>query len=83
METSKAILLAGAVLVIVLFFYVMLPKLNLKHKSNIIFKGFLFFGMMGYLAYDFYQKEKYWYILVLAGGSIAFVMLLFAKKSED
>jgi hypothetical protein len=38
---------------------------------------------MGYLAFDFYIKEKYWYILVLAGGSVAFLMLLFARKSED
>jgi hypothetical protein len=83
MEVSKAILLAGSVLVIVLFFYVVLPKLNLKHQSNIIFKGLLFFGMMGYLAYDFYMKEKYWYILVLAVGSVAFLMLLFARKSEE
>lgn len=83
METSKAILLAGAVLVIVLFFYVVLPMLNLKHKTNIIFKGFLFFGMMAYLSYDFYMKEKYWYILVLAGGSVAFVMLLFARKKDE
>jgi hypothetical protein len=83
MEISKAILLAGSVLVIVLFFYVVLPKLNLKHQSNIIFKGLLFFGMMGYLAFDFYIKEKYCYILVLAGGSVAFLMLLFARKSED
>ena len=83
MEISKAILLAGSVLVIVLFFYVVFPKLNLKHQSNIIFKGLLFFGMMGYLAFDFYIKEKYWYILVLAGGSVAFLMLLFARKSED
>ena len=82
MEISKAILLAGSVLVIVLFFYVVLPKLNLKHQSNIIFKGLLFFGMMGYLAFDFYIKEKYWYILVLAGGSVAFLMLLFARKSK-
>lgn len=83
METSKAILLAGAVLFVVLFFYVVLPMLNLKHKTNIIFKGFLFFGMMAYLCYDFYLKEKYWYILVLAGGSVAFVMLLLAKKKEE
>jgi hypothetical protein len=83
METSKVLWLVGVVVLVILFFYVVLPKLNLNHKSGMIFRGILFFSMMGYLAYDFYMKEKYWYILVLVAGSIAFVMLLFAKKSED
>jgi len=82
MNTSTLIWLVGAVAAIVLFFYVVLPKLNLSHKSGMLFRGLLFFGMMGYLAYDFYMKEKYGYILVLVAGSIAFILLLTAKKSN-
>jgi hypothetical protein len=83
METSKVFWLVGAVAVVILFFYVLLPKLNLTHQSGMFLRGLLFFSMMGYLAYDFYIKEKYWYILVLVAGSVAFLMLLLAKKSDD
>lgn len=83
MNTPKLVLLVGTVAAVVLFFYVILPKLNLSHKSGMIFRALLFFSLIGYLAYDFFLKEKYGYILVLIGGSVAFVLLMRAKKSED
>jgi hypothetical protein len=83
METTKVLWLVGAVVLVILFFYILLPKLNLSHKSGMIIRGLLFFSMMGYLAYDFYLKEKFGYILVLVAGSIAFTVLLLAKKSND
>jgi hypothetical protein len=82
MSIAQALILVGAVVFVILFFYVILPKLNLTHQSGKIVRAVLFFGMMGYLAYDFYLKEKYGYIAVLAAGSVAFVMLLNAKKKE-
>ncbi len=82
MNIPQAAILIGAVIIIILFFYVILPKLNLTHQSGKIVRALLFFGMMGYLAYDFYLKEKYGYIAVLVAGSLAFVMLLNAKKKE-
>lgn len=83
MGIYNVLLLAGAILVGILFYYLILPKLNQSKQLNTIIKAVLFFGMMGYLAYDFYLKEKYWFILVLAGGSVAFMMFLFARKNEE
>lgn len=82
MSTTQALVLIGAVVLVIVFFYVILPKLNLSLQSGKIVRALLFFGMMGYLAYDFYLKEKYGFIAVLAAGSVAFVMLLNAKKKE-
>ncbi|MES2778727.1 MAG: hypothetical protein V4651_02415 [Bacteroidota bacterium] len=83
MDINNILLLAGAILIGVLFYYLILPRLNQKKRLNTIIKAVLFFGMMGYLAYDFYLKEKYWFILVLAGGSVAFLVLLFTRKNEE
>ncbi len=82
MSTTQALILIGAILVAIIFYYVILPKLNLSKQSGKIVRAALFFVMMGYLAYDFYLKEKYGYIAVLVAGSIAFVLMLNAKKKE-
>ncbi|MCU0442029.1 MAG: hypothetical protein MUE96_06500 [Bacteroidia bacterium] len=82
MKATQAIVLIGAVVAIVLVFYVILTKLKLAQQNGLWLRAVLFFAMMGYLAYDFYMREKYGYIAFLAIGSIAFVLLLRAKKRE-
>jgi hypothetical protein len=84
METAKLLLLVGVVVFVTLFYFLLLPKLNIKTQSGIVFRAVVFFAMMGFLSYDFYTKEKYGYILVLAAGSIAFmvVMLRSGKNKE-
>lgn len=82
MSITQALLLIGAVVFVVVVFYVVLPKLKLAQQNGLWIRAILFFSMMAYLAYDFYQREKYGYILFLAAGSVAFVMLLRAKKRE-
>lgn len=77
------VLLVLAVAAVVAFFYIILPKLNLRVETGKWIRGILFSAVILYLAYDFYLKEKYTWIAVLAAGSIAFFMLLTAKKSED
>ncbi|MES2560916.1 MAG: hypothetical protein V4590_14315 [Bacteroidota bacterium] len=83
MEIRNLLLLAGAILVGMIFYYLILPRLNQQKRLNRIIKTILFLGIIGYLSYDFYLKEKYGYLLVLAGGSIAFLVFLFSRKSEE
>ncbi len=68
---------------ILLFFYFFSPVLKkISYRSNIL-RGILFFGIIGYLAYDFYMKEKYQLLVVLAMGGMAFIyMIRFLKKKE-
>lgn len=74
-------LVAIAILVIVIYYF-LVKKISPSQKSGMLVRGVLFFAMIGYLAYDFYTKEKYWYILILAAGSVAFVMLLLSQKNK-
>lgn len=84
METGKLLLLLGVVAFVTLFYFLLLPKLNIKTQSGMVFRAVVFFAMMGFLAYDFYTKGKYGYILVLAAGSIAFIaVMLRVKKNKD
>lgn len=81
MET-KLIWLLAIVAVIVVFFYFVLPRLNLGDKSGKIFRAVLFLAGISFLAYDFIQKEHYKYLLVLGAGTIGFFLLLFPKKRK-
>ncbi len=83
METSKLIWLVAIAILAILVYYFLIKKMSPAQKSGILVRGVLFFGMIGYLTYDFYTKEKYWYILVLAAGSIAFVILLLSQKNRE
>lgn len=71
-----------AVIIIVIFFYAVLTKLKLGHKSGIIFRSILFGTMMSYLSYDFVQKEKYSYLIVIVLGTIGFVLMVTNMKSK-
>ncbi|MFN3445515.1 MAG: hypothetical protein ACK44D_07235 [Bacteroidia bacterium] len=73
---QKLVYLLLAVAAIVVFMKVILPKLNLNMNQGKILRAILFLGMMIWLGIDFYLKEKYWYILFLVLGSVAFLMML-------
>lgn len=75
-------LLALTILAGMLFYYLLLPKLNKSGAYANLFKALLFLGAVGFLAYDFYSKGKYSYLIVLAGGSIAVFVFLLRKKGE-
>ncbi|MFN5544068.1 MAG: hypothetical protein ACK49O_02510 [Bacteroidota bacterium] len=79
---AKLVWLTLAVVIIVIFFYLVLPKLNLGHKSGIMFRTIIFGAMMSYLTYDFIQKEKYSYLIVIVLGIIGFVLMVTNMKSK-
>ena len=72
-----------AVLAIVVFMKVILPRLNLNVNQGKVFRAILFLGMMIWLGIDFYLKEKYWYILFLASGSVGFILMLKDSKQKE
>lgn len=78
----KLVYLLLAVLAIVVFMKVILPKLNLNINQGKILRAILFLGMMIWLGVDFYLKEKYWYILFLVLGTVAFLMMLKDSKRK-
>ncbi|MES2691204.1 MAG: hypothetical protein V4658_12420 [Bacteroidota bacterium] len=80
MSYEKIIYLGLAMLVVVLIIYVLLPKF--KGNTPLIFRAVLFFAAMIFLAYDFYMKGKYLYMIALALGSIAFIAYLRMHKND-
>lgn len=72
-----------AVVAIVVFMKVILPRLNLNVNQGKVFRAILFLGMMIWLGIDFYLKEKYWYILFLTFGSIGFLLMLKDSKQKE
>lgn len=80
---QKLVYLLLAVAAIVVFMKVILPKLNLNINQGKMLRGILFLGMMIWLGIDFYTKEKYWYILFLAFGSVAFMLMLKDSKPKE
>lgn len=82
MSYTKAIYLSLIIAAIVIFMYVILPKLKIDVSTGKIGRIIIFLGMMIYLGVDFYLKEKYWYILILGIGTIAFIIMLKNSKSK-
>lgn len=80
---QKLMYLLLAVLAIVVFMKVTLPRLNLNVNQGKVFRAILFLGMMIWLGIDFYLKEKYWYILFLAFGSVGFLLMLKDSKQKE
>ena len=79
---QKLVYLLLAVLAIVVFMKVVLPRLNLNVNQGKVLRAILFLGMMIWLGIDFYLKEKYWYILFLVLGSVGFLLMLKDSKQK-
>ena len=79
---QKLVYLLLVVVAIVVFMKIILPKLNLNINQGKILRAILFLGMMIWLGIDFYLKEKYWYILFLVLGTVAFLMMLKDSKKK-
>jgi hypothetical protein len=82
MSISYAIYLALAIAAIVIFMYVILPKLKVTANAGKIGRAIIFLGVMIYLGVDFYLKEKYWYLLVLGLGTVGFLLMLKDSKPK-
>jgi hypothetical protein len=80
---QKLVYLLLAVLAIVVFMKVILPKLNLNVNQGKLLRAILFLGMMIWLGIDFYLKEKYWYVLFLTLGSVGFLLMLKDSKQKE
>ena len=80
---QKLVYLLLAVLAIVVFMKVILPKLNLNVNQGKLLRAILFLVMMIWLGIDFYLKEKYWYVLFLALGSVGFLLMLKDSKQKE
>ena len=72
----------GLILFALLLIYVILPKTIKNYSAEKTFKLFLFYGMMGYLSYDFYLKEKYGYIPFFVVGAAVFTYLVVIAKRK-
>jgi hypothetical protein len=74
------LLLLGAILV---FMYVILPRIgDASSKSGKLVRAILFLIVVGYLSYDFYIKGKYAFLAVLVIGSLAFFKALFSVRKD-
>jgi len=73
----------AAVALLLAFFYIISPRLKLiNYQSNII-RSIIFLGMMSYLAYDFFVKEKYSFLIFIALGCIGFIYFLVSSKKKS
>ena len=80
--SKQNIILLVVVTLVVVFMYVILPKLKLGLNQGKIFRAAIFCGILVWLGFDFYMKEKYWYLLILALGAFGFFSMLISSKQK-
>ena len=73
------LVLIGLALVMV---YWVLPRLFKSYSTEKGIKLALIYGMMGYLSYDFYLNEKYYYIAFFAIGAALYTYLIVIAKKK-
>jgi hypothetical protein len=82
-KTDTNWILVGTLITLALaLVYLVLPRLFKNYSTEKGFKLALFYGMMAYLSYDYYQKEKYYYIIFFAVGAIIFTYLIWIAKKK-
>ncbi|MBC7382995.1 MAG: hypothetical protein H7296_08365 [Bacteroidia bacterium] len=74
--------IAGLIGLGLLMVYVILPRISKNYNTEKGIKLLIFYGMMGYLSYDFFIKEKYMYMLFFVLGSAAFTYLVYTAKRK-
>lgn len=70
-----AVLIAGGV-------YFLLRKVNITATQKKWVRIVLFGSMISFLAFDFYSKQKYALLIILALGFIAFVYMILKSKDK-
>jgi hypothetical protein len=78
--TINQILLIASALVIALLVFLLLRKTHISFNGKKWIRIILFGCMISYLAFDFYTKQKYALLVVLALGSVAFVYMVLRAK---
>ncbi len=74
----------GMIALSLLMVYFVLPRFFKNYQTEKGIKLLLCYGMMAYLSYDFYLKEKYLYIPFFIVGAIVFTYLIvIAKRKPD
>lgn len=79
---ERIIYLILAVAAIVVFMYVVLPRLKLTQLNGKLFRLILFIVMMLVLLVDLFRKEMYLYMFIAGIGSIGFLVMLKDSKGK-
>ncbi|MDZ4668684.1 MAG: hypothetical protein SGJ00_12495 [bacterium] len=76
------LVIIGLIAFALLLVYVILPRVVKNYSSEKGIKLALVLGMMGFLSYDFYMKEKYAYIAFFAVGAAVYTYLIVIAKKK-
>jgi hypothetical protein len=83
MSVVQIILLCVGLIAAIGFMYFILPRISKSNEnSGKWLRLIIFTAIATYLGYDFYQKAKYGFLIILVLGSAAFLLLLFAQKKK-
>lgn len=82
MTIERSIYLILAVVAIIVFMYVVLPRIKLNQSNGKLIRLILFVVMMLVLLVDLFRKEMYLYMLVVSIGSIGFLLMLKDSKKK-
>jgi hypothetical protein len=83
MSTLQIILLCLGLIAAIVFMYVLLPKLSQSNRdAGKWARLIIFMTIIGFLSYDFYLKQKYFFLIVMGLGTFAFVIALFRNDRK-
>jgi hypothetical protein len=82
MEMKLMLMLFAAVICAGILF-IILSRSKSNQSRAVWIRSIIFFGIIAYLAYDFCMKEKYSILIVLALGSIAFIVITRDMVKKD
>lgn len=79
---NTAIIIAGILLAIALVYYI-LPRVVPDYSLEKGVKWAMFMGILGYLAFDFFMKEKYVYVGFFVGGMVFYTYLSWIARRKE
>jgi len=79
---NNILIILGLIALALIVVYLVLPRLFKNYSTEKGIKLALFYGMMLYLSYDFYLKEKYYYIAFFVAGAGVFTYLTAIAKRK-
>lgn len=80
MTTLSLVLWIAALISIVVFMYIVLPRISNRFPlAGDWLRIVIFFSMMIYFSWDFYHKQKYFMLILIVVASIAFIYAMRQK----